>query len=137
MPGPRSTSGMLCPSAKPKVPEPRAAARAVSDAERDIEPAGLAAEGPDRAVLEQVLRVEMRALAVRRCDGVQHRELARSKELVHLREVRAQAEVAVEIERATGRARCRHGERTSPRRVLRSRRTEAPPRARPCRRAGT
>ena len=83
----------------------RAAAGALSCAERDIEPAGLAAEGFDHAVLEQVLRIEVRALAVGRCDGVQHREFAGGEKLVHLRKMRVQAEVTVEIERAARRPR--------------------------------
>src|SRR4030095_14222046 len=97
------------PECKAQGAAPRGATCAVSCTEGDIEPSGFAAEWLDGAVLEQVLRVEMRALAVRRCDGVQHNELSCSKELVHLLKVRAQAEVAVEIERPTGCTGCRHG----------------------------
>ncbi len=138
----RSVPGRAAPaarSARGRSPRCRSACCrcALGRTERDIEPAGLAAEGLDRAVLEQVLRIEMRALAVRRRDGVQHRELPRGIELVHLRKMRVQAEVAVEIERAAGRARRRDGERAALRGVLRIAVRRPRPRARPCRRAGT
>src|SRR5262245_25265888 len=60
----------------------------------------------------------MRPLAIWRRDGVQHTELSRSKELVHLLKVRAETEMPVEIEGAASRAGGRDGELASLRCVL-------------------
>ena len=104
----------------------------LAGAERDIEPAGF--RGRTRgAVLDQVLGVEVRALAVGRLLRAAPR-VARREQSAQLAEMRAQAEMAVEIERAAFGAGRRQRERPASRRILDRRKAARPSPSMPPRR---
>ena len=66
--------------------------------EGTIEPAARESVGPQRAALEHVLTVEVRALAIGARHGVAHQELARRIALVQKGELRVQPEKAIEVD---------------------------------------
>ena len=89
---------------------PHAAPVRGSCAERAVEPAGLQRVRARRAVLEHVLAVEVRALAIGAGERVQHRQLARRVALLQKGERRMQTEETVERQRPARLARRMQGE---------------------------
>ena len=79
-------------------PVRRAALRFGQQRQRPIQPAIVRGLRSARAVFEQILAVEMRALAIRRRDCVKNDQLLRLEALVQLRERRMQREHSVQLE---------------------------------------
>ena len=96
--GPRTTSGVMGPTAKVRRPFwlVRTRSSGSSARQRAVEPAGVGTAGPRKAAFQHVLAVEMRALAIGRRHRMHHDGLAGLVEPVQVRHRRVEGEEAVE-----------------------------------------
>ena len=116
--GPRITSGTFWPSATP-VSVCCAAAGRRQSRERAIQPACLHGVRPCVSILQHILSVEVRPLAIRAGDGMKDDELARCEAVVQECQARMQAEKVVEPAHPVGGPWCGKGELAAQTRVVR------------------